>query len=247
MVRIDASTNVEELSKAFRVLGGKQMPFAFALMATRLAQLVKKGELAVMRARLDHPTPTTKNSLYVKAAKKGNPEARTFFKDAWTSGVPADTYLQQAVKGGRRPHKRFEKALIGKGIMQPGQYAIPAPSALNQFGNVPRGTIMKILSGLGAAETVSGVQANATGSKRSKRKGNAQKYFAGDVDGTNGIWERKKTAFGDAVRPVFIFSDSEPGYRVIVPFYKIADNIVKANREREFASAMDQALATARP
>lgn len=246
MVRIDASTSVEEFSKALRVLGSQQVPFAFALMATRLAMLVKQGELSVLRARLDRPTATTMNSLYVKAAKKGNPEARTFFKDAWTSGVPADTYLQQAVKGGRRPHKRFEKALIAKGLMQPGQYAIPAPSALNQFGNVPRGTIMKVLSGLGAAETVSGVQANATGSKRSKRKGNADKYFAGEVDGTQGIWERKKTAFGDAVRPVFIFSDSEPEYRVIVPFYKIADNIVKANREREFASAMDQALSTAR-
>ncbi|QJC78884.1 hypothetical protein [Pseudomonas umsongensis] len=246
MVRIDAGTNVEELSKALRTLGAKQLPFAFALMATKLAMLVKKGELSVMRERLDRPTATTLNSLYVKAAKKGNPEARTFFKDAWTSGVPADTYLQQAVKGGRRPHKRFEKALIAKGLMNSGQYAIPAPSAVNQFGNVPRGTIMKILSGLGAAETVSGVQANATGSKRSKRKGNADKYFSGDVDGTQGIWERKKTAFGDAVRPVFIFSDSEPGYRVIVPFYKIADNIVKANREREFASAMDQALSTAR-
>ncbi|PTU03936.1 hypothetical protein DBR45_04455 [Pseudomonas sp. HMWF031] len=246
MVKIDASTNVEELSKALRTLGSKQLPFAFALMATRLAILVKKGELSVMRQRLDQPTATTMNSLYVKAAKKENPEARTFFKDAWTSGVPADTYLQQAVKGGRRPHKRFEKALIAKGLMKPGQYAIPAPSALNQFGNVPRGTIMKILSGLGAAETVSGVQANATGSKRSKRKGNADKYFAGDVDGTHGIWEKRKTAFGDAVRPVFVFSDSEPGYRVIIPFYKIADNIVKANREREFASAMDQALSTAR-
>lgn len=246
MLRIDAHTNVEELSKAFRTLEKKQLPFAFALMATRLAMLVKKGELAVMRARLDRPTATTMNSLYVKAAKKENPEARTFFKDAWTSGVPADTYLQQQVKGGRRPHKRFEKALIGKGIMKPGQYAIPAASALNQFGNVPRGTIMKILSGLGAAETVSGVQANATGSKRSKRKGNAQKYFAGDVDGTQGIWERKKTAFGDAVRPVFIFTEGEPGYRVIVPFYKIADNIVKANRVKEFASAMDQALSSAR-
>lgn len=246
MVRIDARANVEELSKALRTLGSKQLPFVLALTATRLAMLVKKGELAVMRERLDRPTATTMNSLYVKVAKKGNPEARTFFKDAWTSGVPADTYLQQPVKGGRRPHKRFEKALIARGIMKSGQYAIPAESALNQFGNVPRGTIMKILSGLGAAETVSGVQANATGSKRSKRKGNGEKYFVGDVDGTQGIWERKKSAFGDAVRPVFIFSDSEPGYRVIVPFYKIADNIVKANREREFASAMDQALSTAR-
>lgn len=246
MLQIDARTNIEELSKALRTVGEKQLPFAFALMATRLAVLVKKGELSVLKARIDRPTTTTLNSLYVKPAKKGKPEARTFFKDAWTSGVPADTYLQQAVKGGRRPHKRFEKALIAKGIMKPGQYALPAASALNQFGNVPRGTIMKILSGLGAAETVSGVQANATGSKRSKRKGNAQKYFAGEVDGTQGVWERKKTAWGDAVRPVFIFSDGEPGYRVILPFYKIADNIVKANRVREFQSAMDTALATKR-
>lgn len=246
MLQIDARTNIEELSKALRTVGEKQLPFALALMATRLAVLVKKGELSVLKARIDRPTTTTLNSLYVKPAKKGKPEARTFFKDAWTSGVPADTYLQQAVKGGRRPHKRFEKALIAKGIMKPGQYALPAASALNQFGNVPRGTIMKILSGLGAAETVSGVQANATGSKRSKRKGNAQKYFAGEVDGTQGVWERKKTAWGDAVRPVFIFSDGEPGYRVILPFFKIADNIVKANRVREFQSAMDTALATKR-
>jgi Predicted exosome subunit len=246
MLQIDARTNIEELSKALRTVGEKQLPFAFALMATRLAVLVKKGELSVLKARIDRPTTTTLNSLYVKPAKPGKPEARTFFKDAWTSGVPADTYLQQAVKGGRRPHKRFEKALIAKGIMKPGQYALPAASALNQFGNVPRGTIMKILSGLGAAETISGVQANATGSKRSKRKGNAQKYFAGEVDGTQGVWERKKTAWGDAVRPVFIFSDAEPGYRVIIPFYKIAENIVKANRVREFQSAMDTALATKR-
>lgn len=246
MFQINARTNIEELSKALRMVGEKQLPFAFALMATRLAVLVKKGELSVLKARIDRPTTTTLNSLYVKPATKGKPEARTFFKDAWTSGVPADTYLQQAVKGGRRPHKRFEKALIAKGLMKPGQYALPAASALNQFGNVPRGTIMKILSGLGAAETVSGVQANATGSKRSKRKGNAQKYFAGEVDGTQGVWERKKTAWGDAVRPVFIFSDGEPGYRVILPFYKIADNIVKANRVREFQSAMDAALATKR-
>lgn len=246
MLQIDARTNIEELSKALRTVGEKQLPFALALMATRLAVLVKKGELSVLKARIDRPTTTTLNSLYVKPAKPGKPEARTFFKDAWTSGVPADTYLQQAVKGGRRPHKRFEKALIAKGIMKPGQFALPAASALNQFGNVPRGTIMKILSGLGAAETVSGVQANATGSKRSKRKGNAQKYFAGEVDGTQGVWERKKTAWGDAVRPVFIFSDGEPGYRVILPFYKIADNIVKANRVREFQSAMDTALATKR-
>ncbi|SDI55871.1 hypothetical protein [Pseudomonas abietaniphila] len=246
MIRIDAQPDIEALSKGLRLLGDKQLPFALALTATKLAQRVKAGELDVMRQRLDRPTPTTMNSLYVKVAKKNNPEARAFFKDAWTSGVPADTYLQQAVKGGRRPHKRFEKALIAKGLMKSSQYAIPSPSAANQFGNVSRGVVLKILSALGAAETSSGFQANASGSKRSKRKGNQQRYFAGVVDGESGIWERKKTAFGDGVKPVFIFSDREPNYRTIIPFYKIADNIVKANYMAEFTSALDFALATAK-
>ncbi len=245
-MQIDAQPDLATLSKALRTLGERQLPFVLALTATNLAIRVKKGTLSIMRQRLDRPTSTTLNSLYVKPAKKGNPVARSFFKDAWTSGVPADTYLQQVVRGGQRPHKRFEKALIAKGVMKSSQYAIPAASAMNQFGNVSRGVIMKILSGLGAAESVSGFQANATGSKRSKRKGNAQRYFAGEVDGTHGIWERKKTAFGDAVRPVFVFSDGTPHYKAQLPIFKIADNIVKANYMAEFTSAMDHAMASAR-
>lgn len=246
MLDIEARPDIEALSRALRTVGDRQLPFVFALTATRLAQLVKEGTLRVMGQRLDRPTKTTLNSLYVQVAKKGNPVARSYFKDAWTSGVPADTYLQQAVKGGRRPHKRFEKALIAKGAMKSGQYAIPVASALNQYGNVSRGVMMKILSGLGAAESVGGADANATGSRRSKRKGNADRYFAGEVDGTEGIWERQKTAFGDAVRPVFVFKDSPPNYRSIVPMFKIAENIVKANYMREFESAMDVALASRR-
>ncbi|GAB7527922.1 hypothetical protein PS3A_03280 [Pseudomonas sp. 3A(2025)] len=246
MIRIDGQPDIASLSRAARELEQKQMPYVLARTATELAKRVKSGVLDVMRQRLDRPTPMTLKSLYVKAAKKTNPEARAFFKDAWTSGVPADTYLQQAVRGGQRPHKRFEKALIAKGLMKSSQYAIPSSGATNQYGNVSRGVMMKILSALGAAETSSGFQANATGSKKSKRKGNAQRYFAGEVEGTEGIWERKKTAFGDAAKPIFIFSDSELKYRTLLPFFKIADNIVQANYMAEFTSAMDHALATAR-
>ena len=246
MFKIDPSIDTETLSRAIRKLGSEQLPFVFALTATRLAQRVKKGTLAVMRQRLDRPTSTTMNSMFVETAKKTNPVARSYFKDAWTSGVPADTYLQQAVKGGKRPHKRFEKALIARGLMKSSQYAIPVSSAMNQFGNVPRGVMTKILSGLGAAETFSGVQANATNSKRSKRKGNAQRYFVATIDGSSGIWERKKMALGEGVRPVFLYADSAPNYRPIVPFFKIAENIVKANYTREFSSAFEQALATKR-
>ncbi|MEF9672525.1 hypothetical protein QNM99_10280 [Pseudomonas sp. PCH446] len=52
---------------------------------------------------------------------------------------------------------------------------------------------------------------------------------------------------GDAVRPVFVFSSSAPRYRTIFPFFKIAENIVKANYPAVFADAFAQALATAKP
>jgi hypothetical protein len=223
----------------------RQLPYVQMLTATRLAQRVKKGMLPVMKARLDRPTPTTLNSLYMKAATKKSP-AQVYFKDSWASGVPADAYLQQAVSGGIRPHKRFEKALIARGIMQASEYAVPNTQFMNQYGNVSRGTMTKILSGLRAAETRSGYQANASGSARSKRKGNAHRFFSGEVEGTRAVWERKTTGRGDEARPVFVFSASAPRYRTIFPFFKIAENIVKAHYSAEVAQAFADARATAR-
>lgn len=223
----------------------RQIPFAQVLTATRLAQRVKKGVLPVMKARLDRPTPTTLNSLFVKAATKAK-AAEVYFKDSWASGIPADVYLQQAVNGGMRPHKRFEKALIARGVMQANEYAVPTAPFMNQYGNVSRGTMTKILSGLGAASLRAGYQANATNSRRSKAKGNAHRYFSADVDGTRGVWERVSMGMGDAVRPVFVFSASAPRYRTIFPFFKIGENIVKANHAAEFAQAFAEAQASAR-
>ncbi|VVO78431.1 hypothetical protein PS858_01679 [Pseudomonas fluorescens] len=222
----------------------RQVPFARVLMATRLAKRVKKGMIPVMKTRLDRPTPTTLNSLFTKAATTAGKPAEVYFKDSWTSGIPADVYLQQAVAGGLRPHKRFEKALIARGIMQSSEYAVPTAPFMNQYGNVSRGTMTKILSGLGAASMRAGYQANATNSRRSNAKGNAHRYFSGEVDGSRAVWER--VGKGDEVRPVFVFSASAPRYRTIFPFFKIGENIVKANHAAEFAQAFADARASAR-
>jgi hypothetical protein len=246
MFKLDLSLDAAPITAGMQELEKQHLTFVLRLTATRLAQRVKKGTITVMGKRLDRPTPTTLNSLFVQLAGRGKP-AKVWFKDSWTSGVPADTYLQQTVVGGLRPHKRFEKSLIARGLMKSSQYALPNQSLLNQYGNVSRGTMLKILSGLGAAEQRGGYQANASNSKRSKRKGNAHRFFSGAVDGAQGIWERKAMAHGDAVRPVFVFSDSAPGYRSIFPFFKIAQNIVKANYAGEFADAFAHALATAKP
>lgn len=245
MFKVDMSLDAFPVSAGMRELEKKHIPFVMARTATLLAQRVKKGTITVMQKRLDRPTPTTLNSLFVKMATKAR-AAEVYFKDSWASGVPADTYLQQAVSGGLRPHKRFEKSLIARGIMRSGQFAVPTTAFMNQYGNVSRGTMMKILSGLGAAESTRGYQANASGSARSRRKGNAHRFFSGDVDGTQGVWERKSMGMGDAVRPVFIFSDSAPKYRTIFPFFKIGQNIVNANYQADAATAWAEAMASAR-
>ncbi|WP_458374969.1 hypothetical protein [Pseudomonas pergaminensis] len=245
MFKVDMSLDAFPVSAGMRELEKKHIPFVMARTATLLAQRVKKGTITVMQKRLDRPTPTTLNSLFVKMATKAR-AAEVYFKDSWASGIPADTYLQQAVSGGLRPHKRFEKSLIARGIMRSGQYAVPTTAFMNQYGNVSRGTMLKILSGLGAAESTRGYQANASGSARSRRKGNAHRFFSGDVDGTQGVWERKSMGMGDAVRPVFIFSESAPRYRTIFPFFKIGQNIVNANYQADAATAWAEAMATAR-
>ncbi|NMY86849.1 hypothetical protein HBR93_22380 [Pseudomonas sp. WS 5411] len=245
MFKVDMSLDALPVSAGMRELEKRHIPFVMARTATLLAQRIKKGTITVMQKRLDRPTPTTLNSLFVKMATKTR-AAEVYFKDSWASGIPADTYLQQAVSGGLRPHKRFEKSLIARGIMRSGQYAVPATAFMNQYGNVSRGTMLKILSGLGAAESSRGYQANATGSARSRRKGNAHRFFSGEVDGTQGVWERKSMGMGDAVRPVFIFSDSAPRYRTIFPFFKIGQNIVNANYQADAATAWAEAMASAR-
>ncbi|MHA4978017.1 hypothetical protein ACX0K2_16175 [Pseudomonas extremorientalis] len=244
MFKVDMSLDAFPVSAGMRELEKKHIPFVMARTATLLAQRVKKGTITVMQKRLDRPTPTTLNSLFVKMATKAR-AAEVYFKDSWASGIPADTYLQQAVSGGLRPHKRFEKSLIARGIMRSGQFAVPTTAFMNQYGNVSRGTMMRILSGLGAAESTRGYQANASGSARSRRKGNAHRFFSGDVDGTQGVWERKSMGMGDAVRPVFIFSDSAPKYRTIFPFFKIGQNIVNANYQADAATAWAEAMASA--
>lgn len=237
----DARLAQEQLDKF-----AKQIPFATALTLTNVAKLVQKGEVSVMEKRFDRPTKTTLNSVFVKPALKNRLQAKVWLKDTFGSGIPADKYLQAQVYGGTRSRKRFEKALIRRGLMRPDQYAMPNKAFFDQYGNIKGQLAMKILSGLGAAESTAGSQHNATKSKRSRRKGNADRYFVGEVDGEAGVWERKKIGREIGVRPVFIFTEAAPRYRVRVPFFKIADNIIKANFDKEFEKAFEKAVSTAR-
>lgn len=225
----------------------KQIPFANMLAATRTGQLVKSGQTKVMRQRFDRPTPFTLNSLRLQPATMKRPEARVFFRDFAAKGTPADRYLRPQAYGGERGQKRSERALIARGFMKSSQYAIPAAGAeFDAYGNMKRGQIVKILSDIGAFGE-QGYQANRTSSVRSKRKALKSGYFVAQPKGEPaGVWQRKGTAFGQDIRPVLIFTDSAPKYRLRLPFQKIAENIVRANYERVFVQALDEALKTSK-
>lgn len=243
MLNVKLDIDSVPLAREISDIRGKQIPYALMLAQTRLAtNRIKPGILTVMGQRLDRPTPTTMRSLFAQAATKSRP-AKVWFKDSWSSGIPADAYLQQAVQGGPRPHKRFEKSLIAQGLMGSGQFAVPTSDYLNQYGNVSRGTMTRILSGLGAAEGGRGYQANATGSKRSQRKGNANRYFVGTINGEQGVWERRAR---EQVKPVFLYTSGAPQYRTIFPFFKIGENIVKAHGQAELSQALREAILTAK-
>lgn len=164
MIRIEAKPELQELSRAFRELERKQLPFAFSLAANRIGQRIMRAEKVALARDIDNPTRSTLSSLFFNVATKAKPWARIYFKDSFGAGIPADRYMQPAVHGGTRKHKRFEKALIARGLMKSNQFAIPRPDVLDSNGNVKGAQVMRILSGLGAAETTAGVTANASSS-----------------------------------------------------------------------------------
>lgn len=243
-MQLTHSTNLSQVQAALTKTEREQIPFATALALTKTAQKVKAGEISVMKRNLDRPTQFTLNSLFVKPATKATQQARVWFKDFAPKGTPAADYLQPQVQGGQRKLKRHEKALIARGLMKSTQYAVPAAGAkLDQYGNMKRTQYVQLLSQLKAFGE-QGYTANATGSKRSTRKRRNGAYFVATIDGEQGVWQQVSSAFGDGVKPVLLFVDRDPSYRVRFPFFKVAENMVKANYEREFKAALDQAIKT---
>ena len=243
--------NTEEVQQWIDSHVLKQMRYAGHIALRRTAFLARSGVIDQMRARFDRPTPyTLKNSVYVDKATKGyeDPRARVYITDFGGKGTAAEKFLLPEFQGGGRQRKPLEKQLIGMRLMGSGQYAIPAQGAKRDaYGNPQRGQIQQIRSALRIASS-SGVSANRTGSKRSQRKASGSDYFVGEINGEQGIWQRMKggSAFGALIRPVFIFTDRAPRYRIRVPFDRIIQNVAKARLKEQYERAFSEAIATAK-
>lgn len=243
MFRIETRTNVEHLLRDL-VEMERQVPYVMATSLTLTAKDVQTAEAKLIADVVQNPTPYTLNSLRLYPATKSKLQARVWLRD----GNRPEHYLLPLIEGGGRPLKRFEERLRMLGHMRADERAVPGTAVkLDAYGNMSRGQIVKILSQL-KTDVVSGVNQNATESKRSRAKRAVSAYFvsggpgtermghAGGLKGTartrqtyaqhlpRGVWERRQLGWGTAVRPVLLFV-KRTAYRKTFDFFGLAERV----------------------
>jgi hypothetical protein len=229
------------LSRKLSSLEKRQLPFATATALNKTAALVERAEVEAMKAVFDRPTRWTLNSLFIRYAKKGRLEARVWVKDYASKGQPPTRWLLPEVMGGRRKHKGSEGLLAARGILPAGQFLMPGKGMkLDASGNVSRGRMQKILSGLGAQRDK---YSNSTGSRRSQA--NSKRFFVlGKGANAVGIAERTGKKRG-SVNMLFAFG-KDPSYSSLLDFFGIANREVHTHLPVEGEKAMTAAVLSAK-
>jgi len=192
-------SNIQAVRNTLNDVAKRQLPFAIARALTATAKDVQGVLTTALPRQLDKPTPFTMKAFAVTPATKQSLTAKVYIKPAqWK-------YLRYQIEGGvRKPNKRV---LI-----------VPKAIRLNQYGNMQRGAIKKLLT--------------------------KAKVFSGTIDGVSGIYERKGRGQG-SMQLVVGYSD-KVAYRKRYPFKEIAHRAVPKLFDRHFRVSMAAALASMR-
>lgn len=247
-MKLSISTNFADVAKKINDIG-RQAKYAAAVALTKTAKEVREELKAEMGRTFDRPTRYTLNGMYVKGANPTTLEAFVWIKDATFKGTPADRYLKPQIFGGDRALKSMEKALQSAGMMERGQFAVPAMEAkLDSFGNVKRTQIVQIMSQL-KVQRGGGYDSRKSNSAASKRtvKRQGVTYFAVAKQLGNlkpGIYVKIPFAHGKEIRPVFIFTASV-NYKPRFKFFEVADQTAAKRMPSIFDEELERAIATA--
>lgn len=222
---------------------GRQMPFAASVALNRTAEWVATDERRAMRAQFDRPTPFFLNSLRVVRSTKAKLQAKVWFKDI-NSVDSASNFVLPHIVGGRRRFKQFEARLRAIGALPDGWFAVPAKGVpLNAYGNLSQGTISLVLNAAGAY-TESGFNTIPRAQRKTKLAKQGRAIFVAGVGNPQGlppgVFERRKTGFGSAIRAILIFVDSAT-YKKRFDFFGIG----KRTAAQRFPQEADRAIALA--
>ena len=267
MIEAQIKADIKAAEKALGALK-KQVPYAAYLAQKNTAYAVRKTEINHMKQVFK----TT--SRYTLTAVTVGHQSYSQYKTSTKKAISIDLIGQYFGKAGNRKRDRhylwdhihgqrtqtgMERLLQNAGILPRGWFAIKT-KYLDLFTKgkpVSKGIFTKIISQLKAFDVGRGYNANATDSKRSKRKQDEQSFFIKKLkNGTPAIWMRTnassvakrgkgKKITGSYIVPVFIFVKSAK-YKKIFKFYEVAERAAPIHWRREFPKAIRHALRTAR-
>lgn len=254
------------LREARTMLGDlkSRLPKAAADSLNAAAFDVRRALRQKARDVFDRPTPyITDRTLQVDRATPQTLAATVGWRYIGGKGTDPELVLRHHIEGGRRPLKRFEKALQRVGILPRGMVAVPSYGApRDAFGNVPSRFIVQLLSYLGAFSEV-GFKANKTDQQRARmaRRGRTERGFVtiegieyfvsrgiGEFTGRRswqngrqqhlpaGIWSRKGI-HGSDIQPVFMFVPAAT-YAARLPARRIAIETGVESFNRNFSAAI---------
>ncbi|MFD1709841.1 hypothetical protein FVQ98_14095 [Ottowia sp. GY511] len=221
MFTVKSTGSIGSLVQGMRAVHGRLVPYAAATALTRTAQTAAKKDIPdEMRRVFNNPRPYTLNALFVQAAKKDDLTARVMVKTK-AAGTAPEHFLFPEVYGGIRNAKRFEQALRLRGLLKPGERAVPAvdlPESKYESGAFIRNMLNRAD---GAKKAKTGLFVGAVGRKK-----------------TRGIWETSGSGKNRRVKPLFIFTQAAPTYRPRLNF----EAVVEKTAEREFPGEFNRAL-----
>ena len=204
------SVNAPGLDQLISELG-KEASFAVVAALTATAKDVEAAESQGLADSLDRPTPFTLKAFGTEAATKAKPIARVYMRPIQSR------YLQWQIDGGQRAYKGFEFRIKGQLVTA---FAMPKDSLdLDQYGNVPRATLSRIIRDIDAP-------------------GASRRYFVGQPKGhpdfVPGVYERD----GRKLHLLLSFETSAR-YRPAFEWERIATETA----DRQFPIRLAQALA----
>jgi len=249
MTTINISTDIKEAQRALDVVSKRQIPYATTLMLNALATSTKRRVEVDIKRNLDRPTNYAQRMMGIKYANKGNLTSQVNVRGSVGSGETK--VLGHLFSGGRRKGKGFEGALVSKGIMPNGMYAMPSEGApLDFYGNIKRSFIRQLIDYLTANRVVK-KSAQFENRQRKQVKGaTSSQYFVVNQKKQGGlplgIWQNIGFGSGRALRPIIIFVRKEPVYDRYFNLANAAQQVIARDARFEFDKAMRNAIATAK-
>jgi hypothetical protein len=244
-MKIEITSNIGPSSRYFKSLT-KQIEYAGIQTANQLAFAVRQEAHSDMARIFDRPKPNfTLRSMVVEKATRMKPYA-------WV-GLRKDGGFRRSLSahftGGDRRFKKFEGWLRAIKALPDGMIALPSSNMpLDQYGNIPVGTIRKIMNAGWSSKLGSGALVAAGAKRRTKRVASLGYFvvpYSDKAKGlTPGVYERLRIGKSTSVKIAIIFG-KKGQYDRVIKLEEIAAR-VGVSAGGMFSANLAKALSTAR-